>query len=396
MTVVKNCLYGLGKLDLAEPIQVKLIAGEYNGNFKNFEKVRFPMEIAHDPAITPEKIQRSIEDATRDCDVIVIENPLVGSRPHATIAFKQFSEGIAKKRGQKVVWHHHDFIDDRPHLYDSFREIVGEFETNEAYAIGDNIIHTTLTTQDQRRLQNKGVEAVVLRNSVIIDDLYQDQEGARRLRQTLEKKKFIHPGEKVILYPVRVVERKNCEEAFLLQRVLEESGQDYRLIITAPHKQDYQRKLQDLAKKHKVKVSVGDVSEHIPNIRAALTMANLAVTTSVEEGFGYVFVEPPLTGTPMIGRDIPKSTRDLKEAGLNLNNLYSDSDYHADPDPKIRIKNIEDIISDPGAIRKIARKLNLGQRIEYAMDNLDNNAQAVRANYGSEAVAKKFYDLITA
>jgi len=50
--------------------------------------------------------------------------------------------------------------------------------------------------------------------------------------------------------------------------------------------------------------------------------AAAAVTTSVAEGFGLCFLEPWSMGRAVIGRNLPEITRDMADAGVELDHLY--------------------------------------------------------------------------
>ena len=50
--------------------------------------------------------------------------------------------------------------------------------------------------------------------------------------------------------------------------------------------------------------------------------ADFCLTTSTGEGFGMVFLEPWTFATPVIGRDLPRVTADLKEEGMEFPLLY--------------------------------------------------------------------------
>lgn len=53
-----------------------------------------------------------------------------------------------------------------------------------------------------------------------------------------------------------------------------------------------------------------------------LTAADVCLTTSITEGFGMAFLEPWLADRAVIGRDLPSSTADFREAGVVLEDLY--------------------------------------------------------------------------
>jgi hypothetical protein len=51
--------------------------------------------------------------------------------------------------------------------------------------------------------------------------------------------------------------------------------------------------------------------------------ADLVITTSVLEGFGFAYIEPWLLDRAVIGRSIPYITPDFQAAGMKLGHLYN-------------------------------------------------------------------------
>ena len=49
----------------------------------------------------------------------------------------------------------------------------------------------------------------------------------------------------------------------------------------------------------------------------------MAISTSIREGFGMVFIEPWLVETPVSGRNIASVTSDFSKIGLNFSTLYN-------------------------------------------------------------------------
>ena len=123
-------------------------------------------------------------------------------------------------------------------------------------------------------------------------------------------------------------------------------------------------------------------------------MADLTVTTSVDEGWGYAFVEPWLSRAPLIGRNLPRVTPDFQENGMQLNHLYNDQTLPASPDPEERIRNINQILSNPHQLQTIKKTLNLPKRIEEAKKAIPKNNQTVRDNYDYKQVGQQLYNLL--
>jgi glycosyltransferase involved in cell wall biosynthesis len=64
-------------------------------------------------------------------------------------------------------------------------------------------------------------------------------------------------------------------------------------------------------------------SGNLVNHEELINISDFCLTTSTREGFGMAFLESWLAGTPVIGRDIPCVTNDLRKAGIHFPRLYS-------------------------------------------------------------------------
>jgi len=341
-------------------------------------------------------ILSQLQSVAQDADIVIIENPTVGIFPKATLAFKQFAEGNPDKR---IIYRIHDLIDDRLHLLEAFQKICPSL--NEIYPKSDNVAFLVLTSFDKERLAKKGLENVhVLPNSIIISDFETNKEKANRLRKRFEEKGLIHSDEKLLVYPVRIEKRKNIEEAILLTKILNDSGEKYRLVVTLPYLGEYMEQLKELAKKHNVPCSFGEASKDIGfekedyNIADLYMISDLVISTSVREGFGFTFIEPWLVGALVIGRRIPEINSDFEKNGIDLRFFYDNALLDCNENPEERIKKISSILSDPEKLKQISERLNLQDRIDKAKSVIDSNKKAIEKHYSHINVSKKLLDQI--
>jgi glycosyltransferase involved in cell wall biosynthesis len=58
------------------------------------------------------------------------------------------------------------------------------------------------------------------------------------------------------------------------------------------------------------------------NHEELMNISDFCITTSIREGFGMVYLEPWLAGTPVIGRRLPCITEDLVKQGVTFPRLY--------------------------------------------------------------------------
>ena len=83
--VVLNNIKGLSNYGYSS----KLIGRKFGDIPNNIDTEQVPLE-----CLIEKEVVSRLELATRNCDYVVIENPAVGSRPHATLGFKSFSEKL--------------------------------------------------------------------------------------------------------------------------------------------------------------------------------------------------------------------------------------------------------------------------------------------------------------
>ena len=345
--------------------------------------------------VNEDEITRSLHDLTHDYQAVIIENPMIGSRLIATKAFKQFTETTCKR----VIWRHHDLIDDRPQYHGKFLEEFGDLSN--AYPQADNVQHLVLTSYNQRRLDLKGIESKILTNSIILRDFQYNEERSEKLRRILENDGIVNSGENVLAYPSRILGRKNIEEALLLTKMLNQADQQYRLVVTLNHDQNYEHKLRQIAEEHNILHSFGEVQKYITfdgtgfSISDFYGLSRSAITTSVDEGFGFGFVEPLLSRTPLIGRDLPNVTEDFNECRIRLDGLYTNEDLVSEKTEIGRLESVRKVLGDKEELDEASRRLNLEERLRQAEELVDHNDRMVRETYSHISIAQQLYRLIS-
>ena len=156
-----------------------------------------------------------------------------------------------------------------------------------------------------------------------------------------------------ILYPVRCVRRKDVEEAIFFTCLLNSlaqgklarknnhlEGKLHLLVSLRPTSGDggcYADQLMDFVNKHKLPVSIGfddllslerEMDPADPtrlrrySARDMYRVADLVITTSVLEGFGFAYLEPWIADRAVIGRSIPMITPDFRAKVMKLGHLY--------------------------------------------------------------------------
>lgn len=126
-------------------------------------------------------------------------------------------------------------------------------------------------------------------------------------------------AERLLLYPVRAVRRKNFGE-MLLWAALADAGDVFATTL-GPTNQNYlpaYQNWQTFAKKHRLPIQFGIGERDDWPFEAIMQSAHAILSTSIAEGFGLAFLEPWLFGKAIIGRDLPAITADFKTHGIQL------------------------------------------------------------------------------
>ena len=263
-------------------------------------------------------IQENLSNDT----ILHCHNPNLGKNPALTVAIYRLA-----LQGYAVINHCHDFPEDRP----ANLEILGRFLTQSTGLTLPDILYPrlpryhyiTLNSCDLQRILKTGVPASqihLLHNPVSFHKQgieTEDQELRRKICNALG----LDASMKICTYPVRAIERKNLGE-FILLAVL--FSKEALFTVTQPPLNPlelprYNRwKSFCLENNIQVKFESGRTVNH----EELINISDFCITTSIREGFGMVYLEPWLAGTPVIGRDLPCVTDDLIRHGLEFSRLY--------------------------------------------------------------------------
>jgi glycosyltransferase involved in cell wall biosynthesis len=316
----------------------------------------------------------------RGVDVLHTHNIGLGKHPRLTCAVK-----LLARRGKiKIINQVHDFPEDnRPVQLHALRYCTGKrddkFWREMCYFDAPNVVWATLTTHDRAKLAACGVplrKIHVLPNPV--DDEFftrpppphaELQEVKRKLATFARAHRFpFDPRKKLILSPMKVMVRKNNNEAVELVKRLKK----YQLVISldASSATDhaYSERLKKRIRRKKLPVVIGFGAE-LENPLPLFHLAHAVLTTSKVEGFGYTFVEGWLCGKPVIGRDIPGVTQDFVAAGMKLDHFYREFNDEA-------VKRIGAFLARP------PRKLT------------EHNREVVLKKYSLRAYARRYGRLL--
>jgi len=417
--VTLNSVKGIKTID--ENCEITLIAGSFNlSNSTLYQKRKITcLGIKDFPKSFKELKEKSdrlydfLKDKFDVYDKVVLENPSIGLYPVQTLAFKK----LAESNGDKFVYRVHDLVEDRPSIFDCFKK----FSSNHSELVyPENVDYILLSGYSFEKLKRikPNLNLNFIPNSIVPEDFKNgDSEILNSFRIQLIKDDVIKHDEKILLYPVRVIRRKNIEEAILVCTLLSRlKGKKYRLIVTMKYDKikedkDYRLKLEEVSKRKGFRCVLGGINEKYnffgeaknPLVRSdyglkhLFGVADAIITTSTFEGFGFCFLEAFLADKPLIGRALKENVKDFEENGIDFSNLYSElifngSDF-ASLSNKERIEILENL-SERDLI-KILFENRLGKKLEFVdKEIISKNKKMVIENYDYVENAKKLLEVL--
>ncbi|MBN1696317.1 MAG: glycosyltransferase family 4 protein [Spirochaetales bacterium] len=263
-----------------------------------------------------------IKEQTAGKDIIHIHNPNLGKNPVLTSVVRRLAEN-----GYRLFLHCHDFAEDRPANIAFMRyvceNVFGERTRDVMYPQTDSCRYGVLNSFDADRLKAFGIDAEKIHR--IPNPVYfrNHDEGEQKdaARDIVCSHLHCDPETRIVVYPVRVIRRKNIGELILFSAVLR--GKASWLVTLAPHNPEeagHYRKWKDFVRKMKLPVFF-EAGRGLA-FRTLMYGADICITTSIREGFGMSYLEPWLFGKQVAGRAIPYIVDDFREEGMIFDRLY--------------------------------------------------------------------------
>ena len=387
-------------------------------------------------------------------NVILVENLGIGIDPAVTYAFYLYTQycdsaGIKKK----FIYRVHDFVQQRPHFFRNVKKfheyrfgVIPNWHSV-LYPAFSNIKYIAINRYDRSRLIEHGIEenkVFYIPNSVD-QSIIPPDDRTDELRKKIIKREGLDPSVRFILYPVRCVRRKNVEEAVFFTCFLNSlangngkrnhnhvEGKFHLLVSLKPDSGDdarYADQLLEYIKKHKLPVSIGfndlvtlerEMDPENPKVidrygvGDMVRVADLVITTSFLEGFGFAYLEPWVLDQVVVGRSIPFITPDFQAQGMKLGHLYNvlivdEQDYKDigkdQPTPEKALQErLSKILKlkQPAFVEKILERNETPIRATLRL--LDKkkrkiavaiNKKIVRTVYSQQVIGKQIYHVIT-
>ncbi len=257
----------------------------------------------------PETITKTLLDRFKG-NLWWIHNYHIGKNPFFTEAVLQIAENSPQ---QQMVFHIHDFPESG--RYANFTSIH-RYVTMPLYPVSSNVKYVTINSRDRNYLTKAGIpeDSVFLLDNPV--EPIKREKGERRLeteRNAIDKvlsnsaPSYIK-GAPLLIYPVRTIRRKNVLEAGLLARC---SRTPVNLLVTLPGISETEKGYSNLvdscfdlglipgAAQAGIKAAKGDIS-FIDLIDAG----SLIISSSVQEGFGYLYINSLQWGKPLFTRNL--------------------------------------------------------------------------------------------
>jgi hypothetical protein len=284
----------------AGQIEQVVITGEPPDTSLNVDAVHIP-EIGYSSdyqgPVKPREIARSILRAIQSrfggpCDVLHVHNPTLAKNRHFLTILK-----ILQQNGLNLLLQIHDFAEDgRPLAY----------------------FHETYPADCHYGVINRRDYQILLKAGLKPDGLHL-MENTVTEPVGPQKPAADNP---MVLYPIRAIRRKNIGEAILLSMYLKP---DHPVVITLPPNSQA-----DIISYRGWKKFAGDLKLNVVfdqglnrDFETLVLSAESLISTSINEGFGFSFLEPWLFGKLLWGRRLIDVCRDFESNGIRLQHLYN-------------------------------------------------------------------------
>ena len=226
-----------------------------------------------------------------------------------------FTESILRiaysETDQPMLLHIHDFPECA--RYENLATLNRSL-THPMYPISPYVKYAVINDRDRGQLVSAGVpkESVFLLSNPV-DGRGVDRSRAGETKERLSKHFLsdfprFDPSLPIVLYPIRTIRRKNVLEAMLIANV---SDLPINLVVTLPGvsepERDYSALVESLFRSGRVRGlwGIGDeLNEAGVSFSELIASSDMIVSTSIQEGFGFLYVDSMLWGLPLLARSI--------------------------------------------------------------------------------------------
>jgi len=256
-----------------------------------------------------------VNNAVCDGPVYVIgHNMNMGKNCALTSAFSQLTKEFPHVRCLSVV---HDFAEEsRIALLKQISAVEAFYPNirNEKYPLSTNLAYIAINAHHALLMKKAGMPVMLLENPLPIDSA--SHSAKKTIHATFQKimRTQVNKGENTfdyhrptVLYPSRVIARKNPVEAILIASVFYNVNLLFGAVGTSAVDRKMLTQLKRICKQHALPV-VFDAMEILKRCCRHATFTDLydcadfCMSTSVAEGFGYALHEPAQYGKNLVAR----------------------------------------------------------------------------------------------
>ncbi|MFW5695662.1 MAG: hypothetical protein ACOCYB_10870 [Alkalispirochaeta sp.] len=266
-------------------------------------------DVAAGADVLAQRISRTLYQRWGGDSVWWVHNYHLGKNPAFTRALLEIAE---THPDQHILLHIHDFPECG--RYANLRYLRRAGVTN-LYPTLPNLTYLTINSRDREYLLNADVTPVhYLPNPVPLPTKQPADRAPRDVRSRLAHRfdtQFarFRPDDLLLLYPVRTIRRKNIFEAALITMEL---SKPTSLVVTLPGvsqaEKQYSQMVQHAFEDGTIPGLWG-IGSHLDEVGLTFEdvqhTADAIISTSVQEGFGYQFIDPLVHGTPLVARRLP-------------------------------------------------------------------------------------------
>jgi glycosyltransferase involved in cell wall biosynthesis len=316
---------------------LRRVAGELDDD-RRADDVTLPF-LAIDPPDDAAPAPNALAAALDGASLVIVENLCsLPINPDASA----LAATVLDEHDGRVVFHHHDLPWQR----------AGLPTPDNVPPHRPNSLHVTINDYSRAQLENRGFDAVTLRNAFDLDPARGDREPTRAAFG-------FAPDDLVLLQPTRAIPRKNIPAAitFAADLAARVPDRSVRLWITGPAEDGYDDVFARLITESTVPVTVGRAA----TAADAYAAADLILFPSTWEGFGNPVIESIAHRRPIVVGTYPVLD-ELRAFGVHLLSIEDvegvDAWLHA-PDPAILERNVE-------LVRPHCSLVDLPRRIDAA------------------------------
>jgi hypothetical protein len=300
-----------GSREQAAEVTTKIRSVAGNHSDRNIEvdcetlpEIGYTSEMDHEPEVD-ELAQLLTERFSGD--IWWIHNYHIGKNPPFTEALLQIA---AERPQQQMVLHIHDFPESGRY---SNLSALHTTVRRPLYPSGPNVRYAVINSRDRELLVSAGIpsDRVFLLNNPVSATAPPRTVPARRqeLRSWAAGQAVRWEDEgSLFLYPVRTIRRKNVLEAALTVKLLPEPA---NLVVTLPGTSSREKPYSDLVAQCFSDGLVpgvwgigGQLSAGGFTFPELLASADALVSSAVQEGFGYLFIDAVRQRLPLLAREL--------------------------------------------------------------------------------------------